>query len=133
MKIVSVYLAVFIFIFPVCIVSAEGYKDKDGRDGASDGMKKIHQGSVTISVPKGQEIIKSGSVTTMESFKQYTVKRFLDAEARVAKLEEAQKKSNQEIEQLKELVVDLRKTVAELKQELHSRQEEAAEKTGGRQ
>ncbi|MEK6563651.1 MAG: hypothetical protein AABZ65_01320 [Candidatus Omnitrophota bacterium] len=130
MKRIPVCLIAFIFIFPVCVVMAEGYKDS--RENAPEGMKKIRQGNVTVLVPEGQKITKSGSVTTMESFRQYTVKRFLAAEARAAKLEEAQKKSAEEIKQLKQLVVDLRKAVTELKQKLSAGQEGSPERTGGR-
>lgn len=132
MKRIPVYLIAFIFILPVCVVMAEGYKDRESRENTPEGMKKIRQGNVTVLVPQGQKITKSGSVTTMESFREYTVKRFLAVEARAAKLEEAQKKSAQEIEQLKQLVVDLRKAVIELKQKLHAGQEDAPERTGGR-
>ena len=127
MKRILVYLIVLIFIFPVCVVTAEGYKDKESRENTPEGMKKIRQGNVTVLVPQGQKIIKSGSVTTMESFKQYTVKKFLTVEARVAKLEESQKKSAQEIEQLKQLASDLRKAVTELKQKLRTAQEDTPE------
>src|SRR3989339_652693 len=127
MKRIPVYLIAFILILPVCVVMAEGYKDKESRENTPEGMKKIRQGNVTVLVPQGQKIIKSGSVTTMESFKQYTVKKFLTVEARVAKLEESQKKSAQEIEQLKQLVVDLRKAVTELKQKLRTAQEDTLE------
>ncbi len=132
MRRIPVYMIAFIFILPVCVVMAEGYKDKESRENTPEGMKKIRQGNVTVLVPQGQKITKSGSVTTMESFREYTVKRFLAAEARSAKLEEAQKKSAQEIEQLKQLVVDLRKAVIELKQKLHAGQDDAPERTGGR-
>lgn len=127
MKRISVYLIIFIFIFPVFIVTAEGYKNKESQKDVPAGMKKIRQGSVTILVPEGQEVTKTGSATTMESFEQYVVKRFLAAEARVAKLEENQKSSAREIKQLKQLVGDLRKTVTELKQKSQAGQENAPE------
>ena len=56
MKRIPVCLIAFIFIFPVCVVMAEGYKDS--RENAPEGMKKYTPGKCYCFGSRGTEDYK---------------------------------------------------------------------------
>jgi len=105
MRKAGVLLAVLFFVFSVNLSYAQyGQKSSQGTE-----VKKL--GGANVVTPKGAKLIKKDGATFVENLRDYTSRKFTEAESRLKSLET-------DNAALKKYLEDLNKTVANLQKQL---------------
>jgi len=113
MKGIKIFLLIFIFVFSCALVMPE----EDEKEEVPAGMEIIQVGEAKFVVPKGAATKKAGDLIILDSASEYTVRKFLEIEERVAELEAKEEELQKEVKQLKQALDDMQKTKSDSKEE----------------
>jgi hypothetical protein len=113
-----VYLGVFISPSSAVDYSDDKQKEEQGKPYGRGphapveippGMEMINMGGIRMIVPQGTKIGKNGSLVTMESSEEFSVRNFKEMKDRLEKIETSQKDLKKTVDDLKQAVLDARK------------------------
>lgn len=116
MKKIIFFLLIFIFTFSNRLALVQGY-DKVNKSQSFAGIETIKTAQATTrKVPKDTQTRKTGSVTIIESFREYVSRKFQEMAARFTKVESKQEELKNELEQLKKAIDELKRNIMSLKE-----------------
>ena len=95
----KIFLLIFILISSIPFIYAQEEKTDIQ---APPGMEIIKVGGFNVLAPKGAKMRKVGSLLIVESTAEYTARKILDLEERLAEAEKKEKELEREVQELKE-------------------------------